>query len=52
MRTQIMQLERECEELNKAVEELDEKISFTKKNENEKLNNDNELHRVETDKLK
>jgi len=37
--------DRECSELAKLVEELENKIEFTKKHENEKLENENELHK-------
>ena len=44
--------DRECSELAKLVEELENKIEFTKKHENEKLENENELHKQEVEKIK
>lgn len=44
--------ERECNDLQKEVEDLEAKIEYTKKSENEKLERENNSHRDEVEKIK
>ncbi|KAM3134460.1 28 kDa inner dynein arm light chain [Paramecium bursaria] len=46
----IMLLERECQELNKAVEDLDQKIQYTKKVETERMQKESDAHKTELEK--
>ncbi len=52
MRQKINLLQRECDELVSKVEDLENKIKFTKENENEKLEQENEKHRLEVEDIK
>ncbi|KRX02411.1 hypothetical protein PPERSA_10028 [Pseudocohnilembus persalinus] len=52
LNTENMLLERECADLDKDVLELEQKIEYTKKQENSKLEHENEQHRLEIEKIK
>ncbi|CAD8055176.1 unnamed protein product [Paramecium primaurelia] len=48
----IMFMDRECQELQKAVEDLEQKIQYTKKVETEKLQKEAENHKNEIEKIR
>ena len=52
MNTKISMLERECAELQKYVEEQEQKITLTKQFENEKLQSENQAHQKEVEKIR